>query len=65
MTDQLKRAVADSGQTLYRVAKGSGVDYSALLRFVSGERGLTLESADKVAAYLGLELRPKRRRKGG
>lgn len=63
MTDQLKQAVADSGQTLYRVAKDSGVDYSVLIRFMAGERSIGLETAGKLAAYLGLELRPVR--KGG
>ena len=63
MTDQLKQAVADSGETLYRVAKDSGVDYSVLLRFMADERGISLETAGKLAAYLGLELRPAR--KGG
>ena len=63
VTDQLKQAVTDSGETLYGVAKGSGAEYSALLRFMAGERGIRLDTADKLAAYLGLELRPAR--KGG
>lgn len=57
MIKQLKQAVKDSGQTLYRVAKDSGVDYSVLLRFMAGERGMNLDTAAKLVDYLGLELR--------
>ncbi len=52
----------DSGLTRYAVAKGAGVDVAALLRFMSGERTLTLPSAAKLAAFLGLELRPTKRK---
>ena len=61
MTEQLRRAVADSVETRYRVAKDSGVDYSVLLRFMARERGITLDTAAKLAQYLGLELRPARK----
>ena len=53
---ELRRAIADSGETLYRVAKDSGVDYSTVYRFMSGKQTLTLDTADKLAAYLGLRL---------
>jgi hypothetical protein len=59
MVEQLRKAVADSGQSLYAVAKGSGVDYSVLLRFMAAERGMTLDTAAKLAGYLGLELSRK------
>jgi hypothetical protein len=40
----------------YRLAKDSGVNVAAILRFKSGERGLTLDSADRLAAILDLKL---------
>lgn len=46
--------------SLYRIAKDSGVDYAALLRFTSGQRGLNLDSAAKLAEFLNLELRPRK-----
>ncbi len=61
MTEQLRQAVAGCGETRYRVAKDSGVDYSVLLRFVADERGITLDTAGKLCDYLGLELRPIRK----
>ena len=60
LIEAFKQAVRDSGQTLYRVAKGSRISYPVVLRFMSGQRGLTLETASKLAEYLGLELRPRR-----
>lgn len=54
ISDQLRDEIKKRG--LYAVAKGSGVDYSALMRFVKGERGLNLDSASKVAEYLELKL---------
>ena len=61
VTDQLKRAIAGSGLTLYRVAKDSGVPLPVLYRFMAGDQGLTLATADKLAAYLGLRLTHSRK----
>ena len=60
LEESLRQAVRDSGLTRYAVAKGAGVDVAALLRFVSGQRTLTLPSAAKLAAFLRLELRPEK-----
>ena len=56
--EQLRQAVADSGQTIYAVAKGSGANYSVLLRFMAQERGISLRTAARLTAYLKLELQP-------
>lgn len=55
----LRMAVKVSGLTRYSVAKKAGVDVAVLLRFMSGQRTITLETAGKLAAFLDLELRPK------
>lgn len=52
----LRKAIRNSGLTRYAVAKGAGVDVAALLRFMSGQRTLTLRTAGKLAAFLGLKL---------
>jgi transcriptional regulator with XRE-family HTH domain len=57
IVDQLQRAIRASGQTEYAIAKGSGVSQSIVNRFVSGQRGISLETAAKLAAYLKLDLR--------
>ena len=56
LSDQLRTAIDDSGLTIYRIAKDSGVEPTALMRFYHGERDIRLGSAEKVAARLGLHL---------
>lgn len=56
LAETLLAAVAASGLSTYAVAKGSGVSQPALHRFVTGERGLTLDTADKLCRFLGLRL---------
>lgn len=65
ISGRLRGAIGRSAESRYRIAQRTGVSQAALSRFMTGERGLALESADKLAAYMGLELLPaKRRRKG-
>jgi hypothetical protein len=54
--DELKRAIRDSGDTIYAVAKGSGVAFPVVSRFMHGERDIRLETADRLCAHLGLRL---------
>ena len=66
LQDQFRQAIADSGLSLYRVAKGSGIAYQVLHRFRRGERDLTLETASRLADFFGMRLtRPRRPEKGG
>jgi plasmid maintenance system antidote protein VapI len=57
LVDELRRAIVNCGETEYRVAKESGVPQPVLNRFLRGERGISLETAAKLSAYLGLHLR--------
>jgi transcriptional regulator with XRE-family HTH domain len=61
VTDALRQAMLDSGLSAYRLAALSGVNVAAVLRFRSGERSLKLESVDRLAGVLGLELRALRK----
>jgi transcriptional regulator with XRE-family HTH domain len=54
LTEQVRRAIAESGQTRYRIAQETGIAESTLCKFMAGERGFTLASLDKLADYLGL-----------
>lgn len=60
---QLQAAIAATDQSLYAIAQASGVAAPVLQRFVNGERGITLETAGKIAEYLGLSLLPNTRAK--
>jgi transcriptional regulator with XRE-family HTH domain len=55
-SDQLRRAIESSGVSRYALAGCAGISDSALRRFLSGERGFTLASLDKLADALGLEI---------
>ena len=41
---ELRQAVVDSGKSLGELARDTGVDKSALSRFVNVERGLSMEA---------------------
>lgn len=56
MSDTLRRTIRDSGLTIYRVAKDTGVSQASLLRFMRGERSLRLDIADGLAEFFGLRL---------
>ena len=62
---QLRQTIEDSGLSLYRIAKDSGVAYQVLHRFARGERDLTLETASKLTDYFGMRLTCSRRPKKG
>jgi len=61
VTDQLRQAIRANGSA-NRLAEDSGIAQSVISRFLSGERGLSSETVDRLAEYLGLELQPKRRK---
>src|SRR4051794_21605146 len=45
MADVLRRAVRDAGESVNAVAKAAGVPQPVLYRFMTGERDLTLDTA--------------------
>ena len=55
---QLKDATLKSGLSMLEISKRSGVPYSAVHGFMTSDRRLSLRSGAKLAAMLGLELRP-------
>jgi len=61
--ETLKRHIEESGDSLYRISEDSGVNYSSLYRFVSGERQLSLDVAQKLVDYFGLVITKKRKGK--
>jgi hypothetical protein len=67
LTDQLRAAVVESGLTLGQITRDTGIDKSALSRFVNGERGVSMEAMDTLGKYLRLRIvadKP-RAKKGG
>jgi transcriptional regulator with XRE-family HTH domain len=62
LSDEIRRAVADCGQTRYAVSKATGIAESTLSRFLAGERGLPMKTLDKLADYLDLHISTGTRR---
>ena len=64
LSDQLRQAVMEGKLSVYAVAKEAGIPEPSLHRFIHGTRGLTLDTADKLAAYFSMRLtrpvKPKR-----
>lgn len=63
VSETIRAAIETADVTRYRIAKETGIEQSALSRFMSGERGLAMESIDLLAVYFGLELTETRKRR--
>jgi transcriptional regulator with XRE-family HTH domain len=56
LSTQLKDIIESRGLTAYAVGRSAGVDPGVVQRFLSGERDIRLETADRIGAALGLRL---------
>jgi hypothetical protein len=56
LSKALRDAVRQSKESRYRISIDSGVDHAVLRRFMTKERDITLQTAEKLAAYFKLEL---------
>ena len=66
ISEQLKKAIAESGLSQRQLGIESGVCRVSILRWLNGKQTLTLDAVDKLCAYFGLALAPvktKRTRK--
>ena len=60
-----RKAIKESGLSMYEIARRSGITAAQLSYFMRSERGITLPTAEKIAAVIGLELTKKRMVKHG
>ena len=60
ITEKIRSTIEKSGLSRYEIAKRSGVDAAVLSRFMSGKGSLKLESIEKLAPVLGLQLIAKK-----
>ena len=56
MTDQVREAIGDCGETRYRISQDTGIDESTLSKFYHGQRGMSLDSFDLLCQYLRLRV---------
>ena len=59
----LREAIESSDLNITQIGELSGVDKAQISRFVNEKRTLTLESAERIAEALGLELKAKKKRR--
>jgi plasmid maintenance system antidote protein VapI len=57
VTATLRTALERCGETRYAISKTTGIPESTLSRFVAGGKPMRGENIDKLADYLGLELK--------
>jgi len=57
LSTALRTAIRDCGQSQFEIANAIGILHGILSRFMREERSMNLETAEKLCAYLGLELR--------
>ena len=57
----IAKAIEKSGKSRYRISKDTGVDNAVLYRIVS-DGSCNIETADVLCKYLGLELKPIKKR---
>jgi len=55
-SDQIRDAVERSEKTRYRISRDTGIDAGALCNFVKNRRGISLDTLDTLAEYLGLRV---------
>lgn len=58
LTTALRKAIKQSGKTRYQIAQETKVGQDVLSRFMGGAT-MKLSTADRLAAYLKLELKRK------
>ena len=63
LSDQIRRAVAASGLTRYRISKITGIDQAVLSRFMAGKVGLSMSALDRLADALELDVVTRKQRK--
>ncbi|HLA83698.1 MAG TPA: helix-turn-helix transcriptional regulator [Thermoguttaceae bacterium] len=66
LSEQLRNAVLNCGQTQAEIVRATGIDKTSLYRFLAGERFASPRNLDILGKYLGLRVvadGPKRKPK--
>ncbi len=61
LSEKLREAIRTSGATQAEIAEAIGISDGIISRFMRAERSMNLETVEKLAKHLGLELREVRR----
>ena len=56
MSQSVKRAIEECGLSRYAISKATGVFEGTLSRFMADKADMTLDTLDKLAGVIGVEL---------
>jgi plasmid maintenance system antidote protein VapI len=56
ISDAVRQAIDECGESRYSIAKATGIDQAALSKFYNGQRGITTDTLDRLAEYLELRI---------
>jgi len=56
LSEALRAAIRGSGKSVYQIAKAANVSQIVVSRFLSGERDIRMQTADRLAESLHLKL---------
>lgn len=56
LTATIRQAIRDDERSTYAIAKAAGVAFAQVSRFLSGQRDITLSTADKLVSVLNLTI---------
>ena len=62
LLEELRHAIETSEKSRYQIWKDTGIDQSHLSKFLSGEKGVSFETYELLAEYLGLEITIRRKK---
>jgi transcriptional regulator with XRE-family HTH domain len=62
LSDQLRQIITATGLSLHEIQRQTGIDPSALSRFLSGDRGVSTTVLDKLGTLLHLRIVPEQSR---
>jgi len=57
LSQGLREAIQASGRSVYQISKEANVSQIVVSRFLSGERDIRMETADRLAEVLGLKIK--------
>ena len=62
LSDQVRRAIDASGMSRYRICQKTGIDQGAMSHFLARHRGLSMDSLDRLADLLELDITKRKPR---
>jgi hypothetical protein len=59
--EAIRQAIENCGKTRYRIYKDTGIEQSVLCKIMGG-RTCSMDTAERLWEYLGLEVKPQRKK---